>query len=279
MIQARKSAGYLRLLGRGAVVAWFLMPFVPLVVRSLAGRWNYPSILPQNWSAAGPRQAVQAGLAGALVRSVWLSLATMVIATAVGSAAALGLHGRTGRATTAVYWIMLAPILVPPYVLAMGLSLPLLHFGVPGVVGMVTILVAGALPYTTFLMRSALSNYNDSFDDQARVLGADQAAVLTRVRLPILRSAVATAAFLAFLVGWSDYIVTLLIGGGQFATGPILIASTAAGSGNESVTAAMSLAYLVPPSVLFLFLRRRRRSGAVLSRGEYRLPTVTAVAR
>jgi putative spermidine/putrescine transport system permease protein len=68
--------------------------------------------------------------------------------------------------------------------------------------------------------------------------------------------ALARAAFLAFLVGWSDYIVTLIVGGGQLVTVPIITASLAAGVGNDSVVAVLSLAALIPPVALLIVLAR-----------------------
>ena len=79
---------------------------------------------------------------------------------------------------------------------------------------------------------------------------------MTRVHAPLIAPALARAAFLGFLVGWSDYLVTLLIGGGQLVTVPILVASSAAGTGNTSVTAVLSVASIVPPLVLLVVLER-----------------------
>ena len=60
--------------------------------------------------------------------------------------------------------------------------------------------------------------------------------------LPAVRSSILVAALLAFLVGWSDYVVTLLVGGGQLVTAPVLLGAAASGSGNDSTVAVMALA-------------------------------------
>lgn len=111
-------------------------------------------------------------------------------------------------------------------------------------------------------MRVAYGGYDTAFEDEARTLGASPRAVRWKVSLPLLAPSLAGAAFLAFLVGWSDYIVTVLVGGGQLVTFPVLIASTASGTGNEAVVAALSLSSLLPPLVLLVsvaLMGRRRR--------------------
>ncbi len=70
-------------------------------------------------------------------------------------------------------------------------------------------LTVAALPYTTYVMRAAYSGYDHGYDEEARSLGATPRAVLLRVHLPLVAPALAAAAFLAFLVAWSDYVVTL----------------------------------------------------------------------
>ena len=60
-----------------------------------------------------------------------------------------------------------------------------------------------------------------TIEDEARTLGADPRSVLLHVRIPLLARPLSAAALLAFLVGWSDYIVTLLVGGGQVVSVPL----------------------------------------------------------
>ena len=115
-----------------------------------------------------------------------------------------------------------------------------------------------APPYTTYTMRVTYGGYDTAFEDEARTLGASPRTIRWKVFVPLL----AGAAFLAFLVGWSDYIVTLLVGGGQLVTSPLLIASTASGTGHEAAVAALSLSSLLPPLVLLAavaLIGRRRR--------------------
>ena len=83
-------------------------------------------------------------------------------------------------------------------------------------------------------MRAAYAAHDRGFEDEARTAGRLAAGRRVRsVQLPLLAPALAGAAFLAFLVGWSDYIVTVLVGGGRLTTLPLLVASAASATGQR----------------------------------------------
>ena len=116
------------------------------------------------------------------------------------------------QATLATYGILLAPLALPAFVAVMGLTIVLLRARVPGVVGVVILLVAAALPYTVYTMRVTYAAHDLAFEEEARTLGASRLQVLWRVHLPLVAPGLARAAFLSFLVGWSDYVLTVLVG-------------------------------------------------------------------
>jgi putative spermidine/putrescine transport system permease protein len=108
-------------------------------------------------------------------------------------------------------------------------------------------------------LAGVFSNYNPEFEEQSRSLGAGPVATFWHVTLPAIFPGIVVASLFAFLISWSQYILTFLIGAGKVITMPVLLFSTAAG-GNEALTAAMSLVF-VAPSVLILILTSRFLSG------------------
>jgi len=202
----------------------------------------------------------------AFTRSFVLGSAVAALATPAGALAARALALRRVRWPRLTSALLLAPLAVPVFAVVMGLNVVLLRLHVPTSVGILLVLVVAALPYTTYVMRVAYGAYDVAYEDEARTLGASPWAVAWRVRLPLLAPGVASATFLAFLVGWSDYIVTLVVGGGRFVTVPVLVASAASGTGNEPTVAALSIGALVPPTLALTaaaLLRRRLTRPAV----------------
>ena len=63
----------------------------------------------------------------------------------------------------------------------------------------------------------------------------------------------------AFLVSWSQYILTLMIGGGRVITLPLLLFSFAT-SGRNDITGAIGMIYILP-GIIILILTARHLSG------------------
>lgn len=266
MTRTRRALGALLLI---LLLAWFLTPLLPLVLWAGAESWSGTSRLPQRWGTGNVTSVFASEGGGAVLRSLALGTAVAALATPAGAVAARALALREVRWPRLAAGLLFAPVALPVFAMVMGLNVVLLRLHVPGFLGIVLVLVVAALPYTTFLMRAAYAAYDVAFEDEAKTLGASPGAVRWRVRLPLLAPALVGSGFLAFLVGWSDYIVTLLLGGGRYVTLPILVASAASGTGNEPAVAALSLVALAAPALLLIAagllhrrLTPRRRSTA-----------------
>ncbi|MGE3329032.1 MAG: ABC transporter permease [Acidimicrobiia bacterium] len=241
------------------LIGWFALPLLPLALWSFADRWSYPATVPTAWGTDGLASAIAAGAPAALGRSLLLGVAVAVIATPIGAIAARGLVIGWAPVPKAVTILLFAPLAIPPFAAILGTNVILLRAHIPPLVGLVLVLVVAALPYTAFTLRTAYAAHDLGYEEQARTLGASRTRVLAAVHLPLLAPALARAAFLAFLVGWSDYVVTLIIGGGQVVTLPMITASLAAGTGNDSAVAVLSLAALIPPVAILVALVRTGR--------------------
>ncbi len=235
-----------------ALAVWFLLPLAPLLLWLFADRWSYPALAPEAWGFDGVRAALAQGAASAFGQSLGLGLAVSAVATPLGALAARALSYHRVPFPAAVNAVLFAPLALPAFAAAFGLNILLLRLQIPPAAGVVLILVVYALPYTTYTMRVAYGAHDLGFEEEARTLGASRRQVLLRVQLPLLAPALARSAFLASLVGWSDYVITLLVGGGELVTVPMLVASAAAGTGNESAVAVLSVAAVLPPLILLL---------------------------
>lgn len=241
---------------------WFVLPLVPLVLWSFADAWSSPSPLPTAWGFGGVEAATGFGAWPAFARSVVLGLVVAAVATPIGALAARALTFGVVPFPRVVSALLLAPIALPPFAAVLGVNVILLRAFVPPVPGVLLVLVVMAIPYTTFVMRTTYGAYDSAYEEEARLLGARPLQVLRRIHLPMIAPGLARAAFLAFLVAWSDYIVTVIVGGGEIVTLPLVVAAAASGLGNDAAVAVMSLAAVAPPILLLLAtlsLGRERR--------------------
>lgn len=231
----------------GIAVLWLVFPLLPVLVWAFAQQWTYPAVVPQRLGLRGWSVVADPATARAIGLSAALGALVALAATALGAVAGRALGWRLTRRPTLVALLLLSPVALPPFAIAMGLGAVILRARVPGLAATAVILTVFALPYTSYVFAARYTSLDPEAEDQARLLGATRRQAFARVTVPALRPAIAAAAFLAFLVGWSDYVVTLVIGGGQIVTLPMLIASAAAGSGNEPILAALSLLSVLPP--------------------------------
>jgi putative spermidine/putrescine transport system permease protein len=235
------------------------LPFATLAIWSLADRWFFPGIFPQDWGLRAWRYVfTTAGgqVVDALVQSVAVATITAAAAVLVAlpAARALGLYDFRGKDAISV--CLTLPIIVPPLSVAMGLHLWFIRLNLAETfIGVVAVHLTFCLPYAIFVLWGVFSNYNPDFESQARTLGASRLRVWLRVMLPMIMPGVVVAGLFAFLLSWSQYLSTLIIGGGRLITLPVLLFALM-GSGDRPVAAAVSIVFVLPAFVALLFSAR-----------------------
>ena len=231
------------------------LPFFPLLLWSVADKWFYPALFPQAfgtraWSYVFTTAGSQ--ILDGLFTSFGLALMTTVISLLLGVPAgrALGLYDFPGKKLTMLFLIL--PIIVPPLSVSMGLHLWFIRLALAETFfGVVLIHLTFCLPYTIFVMRGVFSDYNPDFEAQARSLGATPLTVIFKVMFPVILPGIIVAALFSFLLSWSQYLSTLIIGGGKMLTLPILLFSLI-NSGDRPVASAVSLVFILPAFLALL---------------------------
>jgi putative spermidine/putrescine transport system permease protein len=230
-----------------------LVPLVVLAVVSSARNWYWPALLPDEWTARAWRYvgSGSGGIGSALATSLGLALvvAAASVAIAVPAARAFAMHAFRGKRF--FLFGLLLPMLAPPLSAAMGLHAVFLRAGLSdSIAGVALVHLMPAVPYATLVLVGTFANFDRDVEDQARTLGAGPWSVWTRITLPAIAPGLALAAMLAFLVSWSQYVLTLLVGGGRVLTLPLLLVSFQRG-GDDAVAAALSIVFVAPALALF----------------------------
>lgn len=254
-------------LGLVLIVA-LIAPLLPLALWSVARGWFFPQILPANWTFAPWMQAFapRSEIPGALVSTTLIALAASALALGLGIPAgrALGLYRFRGKAL--VELALLAPVIVPGIAVGLGIHGVFLRLGLTNsALGVVLVHLVPTLPYVIFVMSGVFTNYDAEAEAQARSLGARPLQVLWHVMLPAIAPGIVVAGLFAFLVSWSQYILTLTIGGGRVVTLPLLLYAQAGAGRNDQagVLAMLSLA----PGLVILALVARQLTGRGMAIG------------
>jgi putative spermidine/putrescine transport system permease protein len=241
-----------------AMIALLLAPFAPLVLASFAEGYFHPQVLPERWSTRAwsivlaPGAVTWRALRETVLIASVVTAVSMVLAVPAGRV--LGTHHLRGR--TVIELLLLAPVLVPSIAVAIGIHVIFIRLGLEGgPLGVVLVHLIPATPYVALLSAGVFANLDTDQEAQARSLGAGRWQVLLHVTTPLVAPGLAIAALFGFLVSWGQYTLTLVIGGGQVVTLPILLFASASG-GDASVTAATALFHGLPAVVLLLVSTR-----------------------
>ncbi|MDZ7721422.1 MAG: ABC transporter permease subunit [candidate division KSB1 bacterium] len=241
------------------LTAGILLPFLPLLIWAFSRQWLFPDLLPETWGlrawnyvfgVAGPQ------VTSALVTSVSVSslAALFSVALALPAARVLTFSGR--KRGLFLQFLFVLPILTPPLSVSMGLHLWFLKLGLTGSLpGVLLVHLTLCVPYAVFVLSGVFSNYNPLIEAQARSLGASKWFVFSRVTLPLILPGIIVAALFAFLLSWSQYLNTLIIGGSKVMTLPVLLFSLLR-SGDRPVAAAVSLVIVLPAFAALLISAR-----------------------
>ena len=104
-------------------------------------------------------------------------------------------------------------------------SAPGIHNSIPGVI---LVHLVPTLPYMTLVMSGVFANYDTDFELQARSLGAGRMATQWYVTLPAIFPGVVVGALFAFIISWSQYVLTLLIGVAKYRLFPCCCSASSA---------------------------------------------------
>ena len=185
-------------------------------------------------------------------------------------------------------WLILLPLAIPSYVLAYTYTYLLQRHGpleqvwqtIAGpdaqifspfsFAGAVLVMSLNTFPFVYLLARSALKNFNVSFEEAARAMGASRLSTFFRVSLPMIRPSLIAGLFLAILYVVSDFGAVSML---RFQTFTYAIYQQMTGRFDNTAAACLSL-LLVGSTFLFLLGERwfRQRSRFYQTTSRFRKP-------
>jgi putative spermidine/putrescine transport system permease protein len=234
------------------------MPFIPLIIWSFSHRWYFPALLPTEWNLRAWNYVIssQSRVLEAFGYSTVVALTVTILSILIGIPAgrALGLYQFWGKEF--VRFLIIAPTIVPTLAVAMGIHVMFIRYGLTDTLpGVILVHLIPVTPYMVLVMTTVFANYDPDYEEQARTLGATSIQVFRYVTLPAILPGIVVGGLFAFIISWSQYVLTLLIGGGQIITLPILL-FTFANSGDNPITAALSIVFIAP-AILFISFTSR----------------------
>jgi spermidine/putrescine transport system permease protein len=210
-------------------------------------------------------------LSQALFNSLLIAAATTLIATVLGTLAALGLERVPDRRRASHYDAALTlPILVPDIVqgIALLLFFVLVFNGLERVLdwrptlGRLTVIIAHtafAISYVAVVVRARLSGMQKSFEEAAMDLGANEWEAFWQVTLPLIWPGVLSGGLLAFTLSLDEFVLTFFTSGAGATTLPIQVWSMVKRGVTPEINALSTLMLLTSMTLVTLSVGLQRR--------------------
>ncbi len=199
----------------------------------------------------------------ALQNSLVVAGFTTVIATVIGTAAALamGRHRFRGQGTSQA--LLYLPIVIPEIVMGFAMAT---FFGVVqwrlGVSTVVAAHIAFCIPYVAIVVRARLAGFDRSLEEAAMDLGAGPWSTFFRVTLPVLLPGIMAGALMVFTISIDDYVITSFVAGPGATTLPLQIYSMVKVGVTPEVNAVSTL-LLVATVIMILAAQRLQQNPQV----------------
>jgi ABC-type spermidine/putrescine transport system permease subunit II len=221
---ARRSGPRVNLLALFAVVMYLflLAPTIVVAIMSFSSS-PYLEFPPPGLSFTWYRTFFQdTRLTEAFFLSLRIAVTSTFLAVAIGTLASLALTRYTIRAANVVRLLILAPLIVPYIVQAVGLFRIFLLLGLRGTVtSLVVAHTVIAIPYVVLVVSAGLMAVSRSLEEASRVLGATALTTIRRVTLPLIAPSIAASAVFAFITSWDEFIIAFFLAGATTETLPI----------------------------------------------------------
>jgi putative spermidine/putrescine transport system permease protein len=248
-------------IGCVGVLCFLLLPIVVIVPLSFADssflvypipgwslRWYENLFTSQDWIRAARNSFIVAPLA-------------TVIATVLGTLAAVGLVRTDFAFKGALMSLLIAPMVVPIVVVGVATYLFFAPFGlVDSYAGLIIVHAALGAPFVLTTVLATLQGFNHNLVRASLSLGGNPLVTFFRVTLPVIAPGVISGALFAFATSFDEVVVTLFLAGPEQVTLPRQMFTGIRENITPTIAAVATLLILFTTSLLLVleWLRGRR---------------------
>jgi putative spermidine/putrescine transport system permease protein len=248
-------AGRLVLAVAAVLILLFLsLPIVVILVTSF-GNDALGTFPPESWTVhwygelfAGGSKWPSALSLSALVASI-----TTVFSLILGVTAATALTRSDLPLRSAVYGLVLAPLVIPQVVIALGLFLvfePASMLGSPIAIALGHTVLAA--PIAVLILVSTLRGIDERLEDAAASMGAGRLTIARRITFPLAAPGIVAAAIFSFITSFDEFFIAQFLSSVDTTTLPVQVFNVLQYEVDPTVTAVSAL--LISVAVLALIL-------------------------
>lgn len=198
----------------------------------------------------------------AVINSLRVASISTVLAVIFATGLAIGLLRMARAGKTFAWSLIMAPLVIPEIVFAIGTLALFVQIRFPLGVDAITLAhTAFCIPFALLPIRARLRSVDLAVYEAAADLGANEWVIFRRITLPLLAPGIIAGALLAFIISLDDFIVSYFLAGAGGTTLPVYIFGMIRNAITPGVNALSTLLLLVSVlivSISYIIARRKR---------------------
>lgn len=156
--------------------------------------------------------------------SLQVALGTVLLATTIGTAAALGLQRVRPSFRLPITALIVSPMIIPPVIIGIGTYVLFLRMYIEGtVLGLILAHTVLTIPFVVVTVTATLAQLDPVYDRAAASLGAGPWTRFRRVTLPLIAPGMSAGALFAFVMSWDEVVVSIFLTDAQTRTLPVFM--------------------------------------------------------
>ena len=196
-----------------------------------------------------------------LKNSVIVGIFATILATVLGTLAALGLNRATFRGKSAILAMLISPIVVPIVITGAGMFYFYAKLGLTSTLtGLVLAHATLGVPFVVITVTATLVGFDHNLVRAGSSLGATPIAVFFKVTLPLILPGVVSGALFAFITSWDELVVAIFLAGAEEHTLPRRMWSGIRELLSPTITAVATMLILFSILLMVTMEMLRRRS-------------------
>ncbi|GAA4540852.1 MULTISPECIES: ABC transporter permease [Streptomyces] len=245
MMELRKTiAGRIALTAIATVILLFLaLPIVVILVTSFSNN-AFAAFPPQAWTLNWYKALFADGSKwpAALTLSAFVACLSTLFSLIIGVTAATALTRSELPLRSAVYALVLGPLVIPQIVTALGLFLlfePAAMLGSPIAIALGHTVLAS--PIAVLILIATLRGIDERLEDAAASMGAGRLTIARRITFPLAAPGMIAAAIFSFITSFDEFYISQFLSSVDTVTLPVQVYNSLTFDIDPSVTAVSAL--------------------------------------
>ena len=198
----------------------------------------------------------------ALMNSLRVAVVATILSVILATGLAIGLLRMARAGRTFAWGLIMAPLIIPEIVFAIGTLALFVQVRFPlGVEAITLAHTAFCIPFALLPIRARLRSVDLSVYEAAADLGANEWTIFRRITLTLLMPGIVAGALLAFIISLDDFLVSYFLAGAGGTTLPVYIFGmirNAITPGVNALSTLLLLVSIVIVTVSYIITRRKR---------------------